>query len=356
MLTHKPKITGPECFLGKASSKLISFGSGQPDLKPPEEVLSIIRTYNKERFPYGNIRGEPELINELSKIHNISSNGIAITNGASEALSLSLSYLLKPYDNVLLTRPYYYSYPYLVEINKGNAVFTDLKEWHIDIDDFTSKIKECKVFILNTPSNPTGSVEDASKIKEIQKICNENNVVLIFDEVYHHLNYEKEHFSPRGENVLCVNSFSKTFSLCGLRIGYAYSKNEELIKNIVSQKTHTSMNTSLLSQEVALAALKVPKEVIMKNKKIFLERRNFLYQLLQEAGFEAHKPEGTFYMPVKISCRPEKFVEDLFYKHNVIVYNGNWFGMQNHLRFSFAIDLKAIEEGMKRIRAYLNQI
>jgi len=346
------KITGPECFLGNNSPNLISFGSGQPDLNPPEEIFEAIRNYKKERFPYGNVVGNPELIRELSKIHNTSSEGVGITNGASEALCLALSYLLKPYDRVLLPKPYYYSYPPLVEINKGKAVFTELKEWHIDIEDFASKIKGCKVFILNSPSNPTGSVESRKKIIEIKNICEENNAILLFDEVYHCLNYEGEHFSPKGENVICFNSFSKTFSLCGLRVGYMYGENSEMIKQIMSQKTHTSMNTSLFSQEIALAALKTSESIIGKNREIFRKRRDFLYSSLSDLGVEAHKPEGAFYMPVKFS-NPQRFVEDLFYDYGVIVYNCEWFGLQNYLRFSFTTSLGRIEEGIKRIKEYL---
>ncbi len=350
------KITGPECFLGDSSPNLISFGSGQPDLNPPEEIFEAIRNYKREKFPYGNVAGNPELIGELSQIHKVSSEGVGITNGASEALCLVLSYVLKPYDKVLLPKPYYYSYLPLVGINKGKAVFTELKDWHIDIEDFKSKIKGCRVFILNSPSNPTGSIESREKILEIKKICNENNTLLLFDEVYHCLNYEREHFSPRGENVICVNSFSKTFSLCGLRVGYMYGENSALIKQIISQKTHTSMNTSLFSQEIALAALKIPQGTTEKNKGIFWKRRDFLYSSLCEIGLEPHKPEGAFYMPVKVQDSPQKFVEDLFHKHNVIVYNCEWFGMKDYLRFSFTTSTEKMEEGIKRIGEYLEKI
>ncbi len=340
------KISGPGFFLGKKAE--FNFGAGQSDLAPPREILKV---KVPKSFLYGEIRGQKELVKKVASLHNVDEAGVVITNGASEAIDLIFSVLLNKNDKVLLTKPYYYSYPFLVKLNKGQTIYTELREDHIDLGDLEKKISGCKAFLLNSPANPTGSVEEKEKIREIQKICKKNNAFLVFDEVYSELTYEKGHYSPKEENVISVNSFSKTFALCGLRVGYLYTENKEIAKEVIEHKTHKSMNTSTLSQLVALNALKVPRQYIEKNKKIFKERRDIIYDGLKELGLKCAKPEGAFYILPHVK-NPQKVVEDL-YKENVILYNGKWFGAPNRIRLSYAIDKEKIKDGLKKIKKYL---
>lgn len=345
-------LTGPSMFIGLNSEDVISFGSGQPDLPPPENVFKVLPTFTS--FKYGPIQGQRHLMEALAIEHNVPPENVVITNGASEAIDLCFSTLLKPGDRVLLTKPYYYAYPRLVEINKGVPTYTRLVKGKIDLDDFSRAVEGCKAVLVNSPGNPTGSVQSPKILSEVEKICNDLKVYLIFDEVYCNLIYEGEHYSPRGEYVVNVNSFSKTFAMCGLRVGYLYSNNDELIKSIVEQKTYKSMNTSILSQEMAFEALKAPKSFIKKHLDIWRNRRDLIYNGLLELGFDLWKPEGAFYVFPRVE-KPVEMVWNLYKRYKVITYLGEWFGVEDRIRLSYALDAQKIEEGLKRIKRYLEE-
>lgn len=343
----------PSTFIGVEGHGIISFGSGQPDLSPPENIFKILPTFNS--FKYGLVQGQKHLREDLTTVHRIPAENIVITNGASEALDICFSSILKPNDKVLLTRPYYYSYPHLVSINKGIPVYTTLVDGKIDLSDFSDSIHGCKAVLINSPANPTGSVQTPESLKEIEKICNDLQIYLIFDEVYSNLIYEGEHYQPKGDFVININSFSKTFSMCGLRVGYLYSNNKNMIAKIIEQKTYKSMNTSILSQELAFEALQTPKSFIDQYLVIWRKRRNLIYSRLLELGLDLEKPAGAFYVFPKVK-NPKEMVCDLYKNSKVITYLGEWFGAEDRIRLSYALEIPKIEEGLERIENYLKKI
>jgi aspartate/methionine/tyrosine aminotransferase len=142
--------------------------------------------------------------------------------------------------------------------------------------------------------------------------------------------------------------------MCGLRVGYLYSDNIDLIGKIVEQKTYKSMNTSILSQEMAFEALKTPKSFIKKHLDIWRQRRDLIYSGLQELGLDLWKPEGAFYVFPEME-NSRKAVWNLYKRHKVITYLGEWFGVKDRIRLSYAIDIQKIEEGLNRIRNYLEK-
>ncbi len=305
---------------------------------------------------YGLVQGQFELREKLcNKVlsSHFTPENVVITNGGSEALNLILASFPEK-SKILMPKPYYYSYPYLASYNRLEPVYSPMKDDHIDMQDIENKISEVNAIMVNSPTNPTGMVEKPDTIKKLERLANETGRLLIFDEVYRELIYEGTHYSPKGDNVINVDSFSKTFNLCGARIGYCYSKNEELIEKIIQKKTHTSMNTSTTGQSMAIAALDAPNSFKEKNRKIFKERREIIYKGLKEIGFELHKPEGAFYALPR-ATNPQKVVEDLFDRYKVIAYNGEWFGAGNRIRLSYALKKEKIEEGLGRIEKYIKQ-
>ena len=218
-MTTMVKIT-PATFIGVAGKGIISFGSGQPDLPPPKEVYRILPNY--QDFKYGLIQGQENLRAALSERYPESSaSNFVITNGASEALDLTLRVLSKQKKkNVLLPKPYYYSYPNIVRFAGMTPVFTDLIKGRIDYDDFEEKVHDCSTVIINSPSNPTGRVESMDTLKKIEKLCADLGVYVISDEVYKDLIYERENYIIKGPHVVTINSFSKTYAMCGFRVGY----------------------------------------------------------------------------------------------------------------------------------------
>lgn len=348
------KIESSSFFIGRQGDGIISFGSGQPDLSPPKEVFSVL-SKKRRTFKYGLIQGEERLRNLLAKEYEgADAHNFVICNGASEALDLTFRALfsLSKKRKVLMPRPYYYSYPFIVKFAGLTPVYTDLKDGKINLNDFEEKVRGCAAVLINSPSNPTGRVEDIETLKQIERITQKLGIYLISDEVYKDLIYERGNYVPKGKQVITVNSFSKTFGMCGLRVGYLYSPDKNLVKKTIEMKVHTSMNTNTMAQEMAVAALLAPKSYIEKQKEIWRARRDFIYAGLKNLGLDLWKPEGAFYVFPKVK-NPSKVVSDLFYKHKVIVYDGTWFGSPDRIRLSYALDIEKIKEGLKRIGKYL---
>lgn len=341
------KLKSPADFIGKQGPGVISFGSGQPDLPPPKEAFEGIHA--KRDLRYGLIQGELALREALSHEYpGSTAENFVITNGASEALDLIFRSWGKG-GKVLLPRPYYYSYPPIVEMANMVPVYTDLIKGRIDIEDFKKKIKGCKAVLINSPSNPTGRVEEIETLKEIEKITQKLGVFVVSDEVYKDLIYERENYHIQGNHVITVNSFSKTYCMCGIRVGYLWSADKKIVEDICEMKTHTSMNTNLVGQDMALNAMKAPKEYIQKQEQIWRERRDFIYKGLTDLGFDLWKPEGAFYVLPK--CRnARQFLTTLYQDFKVITYLGEWFGAPDRIRLSYALDIQQIEEGLSRIK------
>ena len=351
-MSYKLDLKSPAVFIGKQGNGIISFGSGQPDLPPPREAIEGIDI--RKDLRYGAIQGEYPLRQALSKEYpNSSAENFVITNGASEALDLIFRSWGK--GKVLLPRPYYYSYLPLVEFAGMEPVFTELVGGRIDIDDFKKKIKGCKAVLINSPSNPTGRIESIQTLKEIERITAELGVYVISDEVYKDLIYERENYNIKGEHVITVNSFSKTYAMCGVRVGYLWSNDKKLVNSVVELKTHTSMNTNLVGQDMALRAMAAPRQYIIDQKNIWHKRRDKIYQGFSDLGFELWKPEGAFYILPKCKNARE-FLLTLFFDYKVIVYLGEWFGAPDHIRLSYALDEREIDKGLDCIKSAMKKI
>ena len=346
-------------FIGLAgeNKEIISFGSGEPDLLPPKLIFKVMPRF--KYFKYGLIQGQPNLREALAKQYPKStSENFVITNGSSEALDLTLRVISKienkRKNRVLLPRPYYYTYPSLVKYAGMKPIYTDLIEGRIDFNDFKKKAKDCKAVIINSPSNPTGRIESMETLKKIEKLTSDLGVYVLSDEVYKDLIYERENYLIKGFYVVTINSFSKTYAMCGLRVGYLWSLDQGLVNKVIEMKTRTSMNTNILAQEMAFEATKVDRGFIVKQLKIWKKRRDFIYEGLLNLGLDLWKPEGAFYVFPKIK-NAEVFVWDMFKKYKVITYPGEWFGAKDRVRFSYALDISKIREGLKRVKNYLKK-
>ncbi|MDA1197059.1 MAG: pyridoxal phosphate-dependent aminotransferase [Nanoarchaeota archaeon] len=342
----------PALFIGVEGEDIISFGSGQPDLPPPQEAYSCLPTYRS--FKYGLIAGLPKLREALSSENpGFSQEHFVITNGGSEALDLVLRAVTQPGDKIMIHAPYYYSYKPLIEMNHLVPVIVHTTKGKINMDEFKDQIEGCKAVIINSPSNPTGRLQDIADLKVIEKTTEDLGIVLISDEVYKDLIYERENYDLSGPQVVTVNSFSKTFAMCGFRVGYLFSTDLSIIERIVVLKTHSSMNTNILGQEMAYHATQAPKSYISEQTAIWKERRDLIYSSMQDMGLEVWKPQGAFYIFPKITDSLS-FSEELFKKHKVITYPGDWFGQPGHVRFSYALDVSKITEGLKRVTDFLD--
>jgi len=352
----QPRITSPAFFIGRGEGDgLISFGSGQPDLPPPPSTYKVLEHFRE--FKYGLVQGEEKLRAALAKEYPFAvPEDFVITNGASEAIDLALRAIAKdaPGSKFLLPRPYYYSYPHNVSLTWMIPAYTDLVDGKIDIESFKREAASCRAVLINSPSNPTGTVQEVETLKQIEEFCEEKGIYIVSDEVYKDMIYVRSNYLLHGKKVITVNSFSKTYAMCGLRVGYIYSKNREIIESVVEMKSHTSMNTSLVGQAMALAAMEEKSSYVESHAAIWRERRDLMYTGMKKLGLDLWEPEGAFYVLPKFK-NPERAMHDLYYNYKIITYNGEWFGAPDRLRFSYALDVAKIEEGLKRVGEFLKK-
>lgn len=350
------QIQSPAFFIGRGDdTDLISFGSGQPDLPPPPAAFKVLEHFRS--FKYGLVAGEEVLRTKVAEQYPYANaEDFVITNGASEALDLAMRAIAKdaPGSKVLLPRPYYYSYPHNVELAWMIPVYTDLDRGKIDFDRFVNDAAGCRAVLINSPSNPTGTVQEVETLKKIEAYCEERGIYIISDEVYKDLIYVRENYLLHGKRVITINSFSKTYAMCGLRVGYMYSKDQDIISSVIEMKSHTSMNTSLVGQAMALASIEGAGAYVADHAKIWRERRDLMYSGMRDLGLDLWEPEGAFYVLPKFK-NPARAMHDLYYNYRIITYNGEWFGADDRLRFSYALDKEKIVEGLKRVKEFLGK-
>ena len=348
-----PTINSPAFFIGQGGGDLISFGSGQPDLPPPEEAFAKLNNYRE--FKYGPIQGMAALREALVPYYkNSAPEQFIITNGASEAIDLVLRALYVPGGRVLLPRPYYYSYPPNVLLAHLTPDYYDLTDGKIVLAELKKKMPGARAILINSPANPTGTIQSPAVLKEIEDLAKEMGIYIIADNVYRELVYTGTFYQLGGPRTITIDSFSKTYGMCGYRVGYAHSYDQELIDRLVEMKTHTSMNTNILAQEMALGALKSPRDYIDKHLQIWRARRDMIYNGLKDLGLDLWPPEGAFYVFPKI-IDSNKAVNELYFKYKIIAYDGAWFGAPDRVRFSYALDVEKIAEGLKRLGEYLTR-
>ncbi len=345
------RITSPSFFIGKGGGELISFGSGQPDLPPPAEAFAAMNGYHE--FKYGPIPGQLALREALVPVYAGSDpDQFVITNGGSEAIDLALRAIAVPDGKVLLPRPYYYSYPHNVVFAGMTPEYYDLADGKVVLEELEAKMRDVRAIMVNSPSNPTGTLQTPETLKAIEEMARRLGIYVIADNVYRDLVYVGEFYQLSGPKVITVDSFSKTYSMCGYRVGYVHAYDQEVISRIVEMKTHTSMNTNILAQEMALAALKSPRSYIDEHLEIWRERRDRIYGGMKDLGLDLWQPEGAFYVFPKFE-NPNKVVNELYYEYNIITYDGTWFGAPGRVRFSYALDVAKIDEGLRRLGEYI---
>ena len=335
----------------------INLGIGEPDFNVPQNIKDAMKkSLDDNETHYTPNKGLIELREEIAKKFkndngiNADSNDIIVTVGASEALYMCAQAFVEKGDEVILSNPSFLSYEACVKLAEGTVVSADCKmenEFKLKADDVMEKITEnTKAIILNSPSNPTGAVMDKEDIKAIADLSMDHDFLIISDEIYEKIIYDKNHYSPAkySDNVITLNGFSKTYAMTGLRIGYLTANEnyiEELLK--IHQYNIACANTS--AQRGAYEALTGPQNEVEKMVKEFKSRRDLIVHRLNEMGYETVNAEGAFYVFPKIE--DENFVIKAA-DAGVITVPGAAFGSngQGHVRMSYANSYENIEKAM----------
>ena len=368
------KLSGIRRFFALAQEipDVINLSVGEPDFTPPIHALEAGWQAAKDgKTHYAPTNGIPELREALAQkayreyaLSYDPNSEILITVGGTEAIFSALIALINPGDEVLIPNPGFVCYEPCVLLAGGVPVSVPLLEengFKPSIDEVMSLITEkSRVMILNYPNNPTGAVLSRDEVATLAKIAVERDMVVISDEVYEKIIYDNANhhcaatFPRMRERTLVVNSFSKTYAMTGLRVGFIYGS-RELISPIWLAHQYTVACVNSLAQYIALAALKGPQDFVEEMVQEFDRRRHLVCKRLNEIeGFNCILPKGAFYVFPKIKdfgMSSEEFAEFLIKNAHIATVPGSAFGSygEDYIRISYAAAYEQLEEALNRI-------
>ncbi|NLK21297.1 MAG: aminotransferase class I/II-fold pyridoxal phosphate-dependent enzyme [Epulopiscium sp.] len=355
---------------------VISLGVGEPDFDTPWHIREEgIYSLEKGKTIYTSNSGLMELRCEistyLSRRFNITYNPntqILVTVGASEAIDLALRALLNPGDEVLIPEPSYVSYKPCAIMAGGNPVVITTKaenEFRLTPEQLEEHITDkTKVLILPYPNNPTGGIMEKSDLEKIAEVLRKRDILVISDEIYAELTYDKEHVSiamlpGMYENTLVINGFSKAYAMTGWRMGYAAGP-KDLIAEMTKIHQYAIMCAPTISQYAGIEALKNGDNDVAQMKASFNRRRKIMVNGFRNMGMDCFEPLGAFYVfpsIQKTGLTAEEFCTKLLYEQKVAVVPGTAFGEsgEGFIRCSYAYSIENIKEALKRIELFMQQ-
>ncbi len=366
---------------------LINFSAGQPDFNTPNNIIEAAKKamdIGKTKYTAG--AGTLDLRNAIclkikreNKI-NISPSNILVSNGEKQSLSLACQALFQLGDQVLIFKPYWVSFPEFVCLADAKPVFIDTKSnnnFEPDQVEIESKISDSvKGIIINSPSNPTGSIWSDDTIIKILKLAKTHNWVVISDECYERLVFDGSFTSAEklnqdfniGANIVTCMSMSKTYSMTGWRIGYSFGQKIIIDAMNKIQGQSTSCANSI-SQAASVEALIGDQSTVVMMLKKFKERRDLMVSLLNKiTGVKCNIPGGAFYAFPNfenyigksfngLKIKNSFVLSELFLTEaNVVTVPGDGFGAPGHIRFSYPVSKKKIKEGIGRINNFLDKL
>lgn len=353
--------------LDSLGKKIIHMEVGEPDFLPPPQVKDeLMLIYDKHRYHYTETAGIDELRKKLSAyLSNLSENksnefypeNIITTVGGRFAIFCTFSALLRPGDEVIIIEPAWPAYKDCANYMgvKSKIIKTSLEgNWEPDISLIENSINiNTKIICLNYPNNPTGKILSEEKLKSIIQIAEKNNLYILSDEVYCNFAFKK--FSSilkfPYKNSIMIGSFSKTYSMTGFRVGFAFSINKDLINKLIKIQALSLTSVSEPMQYCALAALSYnPAEY----NQIMNKRIDFVCSQLKNMPFKFSHPDGAMYVYAKIN--EELAIDDLtliekLLERGVAVAPGSGFGdnYTNYIRISTCIDENKLNKGLEII-------
>ncbi|VVB81677.1 Aromatic-amino-acid aminotransferase 2 [uncultured archaeon] len=353
---------------------VLSLGPGEPDFPLPKPLVSEVKRLSNQANHYSPAGGLHELreaiCRKVRRDNHIkaSPHNIVVTCGAQEALLLSAACTLDVSEQILLPNPGFMGFLPCFELFNAGIRFYDLKEeraFEPDPDEIKKQVdsRKTKVILLNSPANPTGNVISKKVLEEIADIAVEYNLSIFSDEAYEKIVYDDaKHVSigslnGMADRVFTCQSFSKSFAMCGFRLGYvvAPDKVAEAIK-----KTHiyTSICAPTISQKLGIKALSLSSKYTQAMVKEYDKRRKVIVPRLNQMGLSTPNPKGAFYTFSNIShinTSSKRFAFDLLKKQKVAVIPGVDFGSEGegYIRCSFAAKLQTIEKALDKIEKYL---
>lgn len=356
------EMSGIRKMFELAGKDSVNMGLGEPDFEPAPHIQEALReAVASGKNHYGPTLGLPQLREAVAhriknyRGENVSAENIIITAGATQALMTLNHTFVDHGDEVLYPDPGFVLYPAQARICGGFPIpynLTPENKYQPSVDDIQEKITpRTKLILVNTPSNPTGACMDKNAVRAVCEVAQDAGVMIVADEVYDFLSYDAPHqsFLSHMENVIWVNSFSKTYALTGWRMG-CIATSKEYVKAIEMMHYYTVACPPTPFQWAGVAALEGPQDQAEKMLKEFRRRRDRIVKRLAAIpGLRIQKPGGAFYAfpHYDFDVASHDLALDLAAK-GLICTPGSAFGRlgEHHLRFSYATTLPKIDAGM----------
>lgn len=353
---------------------------GQPDIKTPPQVMEAVHKYQTETIAYGASEGLWELRKKLPEYYQkynlqVDPQDILITEGGSEAIQFAFMALCDPYDEVIIPEPFYTNVASFAKVAMVDLVpvTSDMDDGFVlpSIEDFEQKIsRKTGAILLCNPNNPTGHVYTRDELLALLKLVKKHDIFLVVDEVYREFCYDGKTFTSilsfpeYADRIVCIDSFSKRYSMCGSRIGALVSKNHDFL-NAVLKLSQARLCPADIEQRAALAALDTDDAYLAEVKKEYQTRRNILVNGLHEIpGVKCSLPKGAFYLVAELPVDDaEKFALFMLRDFNldgetVMVAPAEGFyvtpGMgKQQVRLAYVINPEALKHSLRCLNAGL---
>ncbi len=352
---------------------VVNFAAGEPDFDTSDSIkAAAIKAIESGQTKYtpstGTLPLKEAIAQKFKKDNNLeySPKQIAVSCGAKHSLYCIIQVLTDLGEEVIIPSPYWVSYPEMVKMSGAIPKIiqtTAATHFKITAEQLSDNItKKTKLLILNSPSNPTGSLYTKEELGSIAEVCVKNNIYVISDEIYEKLIYTDTAYTSIAslgkeiyELTLTVNGVSKAYAMTGWRIGYS-AGSEEIMSYVKKLQDHSTSCPSSISQAAAVAALKEPEEKIKAMCAEFKKRRDTMmtcFDAIDEVNYI--KPEGAFYLFCDFSKVGDSLevAKRIINDVNVSIIPGEGFNAPGFMRLSFATSLERIQEGTKRIAQWI---
>ncbi|HEY1646567.1 MAG TPA: pyridoxal phosphate-dependent aminotransferase [Terracidiphilus sp.] len=361
-------------------ANLVDFGAGEPHFPTPRHIKdAAIAAIDANFTRYTVVPGIPDVRKAIVERHacdfgsDYSVDEAIFTTGGKHALFNAIQILVDHGDEVILPVPYWVSFKDIIQYAGGKVVYLETSEaenFRITAAAIEAAITpRTKAIILNSPSNPAGSVVSAEDLERIVHLAHERGIFLLLDECYVYLNYAGKpvsggSFKWAKEHIVVLGSLSKTYAMTGWRAGYALAS-KPVIANLSKLQSQQTSNATSIVQKAAIAAVAGSQQCVTEFRAEFIGLRDYMLARLAEIpGVTCTKPEGAFYVYPNISAfigkggirTATELATRLLHEAHVVTVPGEAFGTSQHVRISYPVTKQNIDEGTRRMKEFLTSL
>jgi aspartate aminotransferase len=361
-------------------ANLVDFGAGEPHFPTPHHIKDAAIAAIEANFTrYTVVPGIPDVRKAIVERHatdfgsDYAIDEAIFTTGGKLALFNAIQVLVDHGDEVILPVPYWVSFKDIIQYAGGKVVLLETSEaenFRITADAIEKAITpRTKAIILNSPSNPAGSVVSAEDLERIVHLAHERGIFLLLDECYVYLNYAGKpvsggSFTWAKEHIVVLGSLSKTYAMTGWRAGFALAS-KSVTANLSKLQSQSTSNATSFVQKAAVAALAGSQECVSEFRAEFIGLRDYMLAKLGEIpGITCTKPEGAFYVYPNIGAflgkggikTATELATRLLHEAHVVTVPGEAFGTSEHIRISYPVTRQNIDEGTRRMGEFLSRL